>query len=164
MPPRNSRRSSVACKASSLSPCVVVCPIRSPYLIVERGSTKSTFWINGSEVDLACLSGSAITDGANPLNRSQKLVTISKIPIGVSNHHRLTTSSVHHRIGTGDQPQIPEQRQAAGDDPTASRVGVALAWEAHRQRAMTCCSRSCTSASNSASSSRRVLVHGRPCP
>src|SRR5882762_2132017 len=91
MPPRNSRRSSVACKASSLSPCVVVCPIRSPYLIVERGSTKSTFWINGSEVDLACLSGSAITDGANPLKRSQRLVTISKIPIGVSNHHRLTT-------------------------------------------------------------------------
>ena len=32
-----------------------------------------------------------MSDDANPLNRSQKLVAISKIPIGESNHHRLTT-------------------------------------------------------------------------
>ena len=30
-----------------------------------------------------------IADGLNPLNKSQKLVAISKIAIGVSNHHRL---------------------------------------------------------------------------
>src|SRR6266508_3658683 len=37
------------------------------------------------------LLGSAIPDGLNPLNRSQKLVAISKIAMGESNHHRLTT-------------------------------------------------------------------------
>src|SRR6266851_1595834 len=37
------------------------------------------------------LSGSATTEGFNPLNRSQKLRAISKIPIGESYHHQLTT-------------------------------------------------------------------------
>ena len=36
-------------------------------------------------------SGWVTSDGLNPLNRSQKLNTISNTPIGESNHQRLTT-------------------------------------------------------------------------
>src|SRR2546429_6026467 len=51
---------------------------------------------------LRCLierpSASAIPDGLNPLNRSQKLNAISKIPIGESNYHRLTTLAKSGKI------------------------------------------------------------------
>jgi len=49
-------------------------------------------WLGGTgQCSIACFIGLGYPDGLNPLNKSQKLNAISKIPIGVSNHPRFTT-------------------------------------------------------------------------
>src|SRR5258707_15466024 len=79
-------------------------------------------WVEPNFAYKLSTAGSAIPDGLNPLNSSQKLIAISKIAIGESNHHRLTTLA---KLGKMMKTKVLAAHHAEEITPqTANALGI----------------------------------------